>query len=92
MKRDDLRSEYEGDGLHGRHKKIEMGQIGFSPTTMASIYSPEDATVDLLRVMRSESVMETDRHSADKETVRREPGNMMDSKFIAFHNHGYLGS
>jgi hypothetical protein len=33
---------------------------------MARIYSPGDAMVDLLGVMQSESVMETDRRSKDR--------------------------
>ena len=39
---------------------IKRGQISFSSTTMARIYSPKDAMVDLLGVLRSESVMEID--------------------------------
>ena len=47
-------------------QEIERGQIGFPSTTMAHIYSPGDAMVDLLGVMQSELVMEIDHHSEDR--------------------------
>ena len=53
-------------------QRAKGGWIGFSSTTMARIYSLGDATVDLLGVMRLESVMETDRRSKDQgDSLRR---------------------
>jgi hypothetical protein len=75
-------------------QEIERGQIGFSSRIMACIYSLGEAMIDLLRVMQSESFMEMDRCSKDQgddsRRVRKWDGWY--SKFIAFHNHGQLGS
>ena len=47
-------------------QEIKRGQIDFSFTTMARIYGLGEATVDLLRDMRSESVIETGHRSKDR--------------------------
>ena len=67
MRRDgDFGSEDERSGLHWRHEKIEVKQIGFLSANMGRIYSPEGAMIDLLGVMQSESAMETNHRSKDQ--------------------------
>jgi hypothetical protein len=71
-----------------RAKEVEdlrQGRLVWSFTTMARIYSLEDAKMDFGRTMGSESVMETYRHSKNLGNSSRKNRKRDGFRFIALH-------
>jgi hypothetical protein len=68
--------------------KDERGRIGFSSTTVACIYSQEDAMVDLPDVIRLDQLWKQIITPEIERIVHEELGDATDSKFITFHDMG----